>query len=144
VAAGGAACRQRAAAVALLFLFPTFSFLSLCSVLSRSWQLEGGRAPRRRFRRRRRSAGDRGPFFLFHLPHRRELVELLAGGHLWRGRGRWSWEAEPRRSVPGAPLAPSAGNRNARRRTVLLVDGARKLADGDQLMWKQTVLVRGE
>jgi hypothetical protein len=27
---------------------------------------------------------------------------------------------------------------------LLLVDGARKLADGDQLMWKQTVLVRGE
>jgi hypothetical protein len=26
---------------------------------------------------------------------------------------------------------------------LLLVDGARKLADGDQLMWKQTVLVRG-
>jgi hypothetical protein len=28
--------------------------------------------------------------------------------------------------------------------TLLLVDGAKKLADGDQLMWKQTVLVRGE
>jgi hypothetical protein len=27
---------------------------------------------------------------------------------------------------------------------LLLGDGARKLADGDQLMWKQTVLVRGE
>jgi hypothetical protein len=27
---------------------------------------------------------------------------------------------------------------------MLLVDGARKLADGDQLMWKQTVLVRGK
>jgi hypothetical protein len=27
---------------------------------------------------------------------------------------------------------------------LLLVDGAKKLADGDQLMWKQTVLMRGE
>jgi hypothetical protein len=27
---------------------------------------------------------------------------------------------------------------------LLLGDGARKLADGDQLMWKQTVLVRGD
>jgi hypothetical protein len=27
---------------------------------------------------------------------------------------------------------------------LLLVVGARKLADGNQLMWKQTVLVRGE
>jgi hypothetical protein len=29
-------------------------------------------------------------------------------------------------------------------RSLLLGDGARKLADGDQLMWKQTVLVRGD
>jgi hypothetical protein len=27
--------------------------------------------------------------------------------------------------------------------SVLLVDGARKLADGAKLIWKQTVLVRG-
>jgi hypothetical protein len=29
------------------------------------------------------------------------------------------------------------------RAAVLLVDGAKKLADGDQLMWKQTILVHG-
>jgi hypothetical protein len=29
-------------------------------------------------------------------------------------------------------------------RGLLLGDGTRKLADGDQLMWKETVLVRGD
>jgi hypothetical protein len=43
-----------------------------------------------------------------------------------------------------AALASTGRGQRGRHRQVLLVDGARKLADGDQLMWKQTVLVRGE
>jgi hypothetical protein len=34
-------------------------------------------------------------------------------------------------------------DQRSRWKYLLLVDSAKKLADGDQLMWKQTVLVRG-
>jgi hypothetical protein len=45
-------------------------------------------------------------------------------------------------SQPSFPTQPARVN--PLQLAVLLVDGARKLADGDQLIWKQTVLVRGE
>jgi hypothetical protein len=59
----------------------------------------------------------------------------------------WSLRTTPNRSVGFTPFFLVYGA-EAMLPTdiefVLLVDGARKLADGDQLMWKQTILVRDE